>query len=429
MSQPEQPPTSPNVPNPELIAVVIVAAGRSTRMAGLDKQFAIAGQKPLLAHTVAVFERNPVITHIALVLNQDNLLRGRALAYQEGWQKVLYIVTGGARRQDSVWNGLQSLSHTPPKWVLIHDGARPFVDDKIIADGLAAVREHGASVVGVPVKDTIKLVTTDTLLVEQTPPRELLWAVQTPQFFDYTLICEAHREAICLQLAVTDDASLLEKLNRPVKIFQGTYTNIKITTPDDLLLAQCIFADNPAHIAVNATNLRPSPKTTFQNNTLGQMRIGQGYDVHRLVVGRPLILGGLHIPFEFGLDGHSDADVLTHAIINALLGGAGLGDIGRYFPPSDPTYKGISSLAMLGQVNQLLQSNGWQIQNIDATIVAQRPKLSPYAAQMRQLLAATLDIATDQINLKATTTEKLGFVGREEGLEAQAIALISQHQL
>ncbi len=428
MSSPEPPPASPNAPASERIAVVIVAAGRSTRMAGLDKQFAIAGQKPLLAHTIAVFERNPIITDIALVLNQDNLLRGRALAYQEGWQKVRHIVTGGARRQDSVWHGLQSLATRPPTWVLIHDGARPFVDDQIIADGLATVREHGASVVGVPVKDTIKLVTTDTMLVEQTPPRDLLWAVQTPQFFDYALICEAHREAIRLQLDVTDDASLLEKLNRSVKIFQGTYTNIKVTTPDDLLLAQRIFAENPANLSVNAANPHPSQQSMLRDNPPGQMRVGQGYDVHRLVAGRPLILGGLHVPFELGLDGHSDADVLTHAIINALLGAAGLGDIGRYFPPSDPTYKGISSLDMLGQVNQLLQTSGWEIQNIDATIAAQRPKLGPYAAQMRQLLAAQLGIATDQINLKATTTEKLGFVGREEGLEAQAIALIARHR-
>ena len=426
MSSPEQPLVSPNMSNSEPVAVVIVAAGRSTRMAGLDKQFAIAGQKPLLAHTVAVFERNPTISHIVLVLNEFNLLRGRALAYQEGWQKVRYIVTGGARRQDLVWNGLQSLSDNPPKWVLIHDGARPFVDDNIIADGLIAVREYGACVVGVPVKDTIKLVKTDTLLVEQTPPRELLWAVQTPQFFDYALICEAHRQAIRLQLDVTDDASLLEKLNRPVKIFQGTYTNIKVTTPDDLLLAQRLFAESPANIGADTA---PSHPNILKDNTLPQMRIGQGYDVHRLVAGRPLILGGLHVPFEMGLDGHSDADVLTHAIINALLGAAGLGDIGRYFPPSDPTYKGISSLNMLAQVNQLLQASGWQIQNIDATVAAQRPKLGPHAAQMRQLLASQLGIAPDQINLKATTTEKLGFVGREEGLEAQAIALLVRQNL
>ena len=426
MSSPEQPLVSPNMSNSEPVAVVIVAAGRSTRMAGLDKQFAIAGQKPLLAHTVAVFERNPTISHIVLVLNESNLLRGRALAYQEGWQKVRYIVTGGARRQDSVWNGLQSLSDNPPKWVLIHDGARPFVDDNIIADGLIAVREYGACVVGVPVKDTIKLVKTDTLLVEQTPPRELLWAVQTPQFFDYALICETHRQAIRLQLDVTDDASLLEKLNRPVKIFQGTYTNIKVTTPDDLLLAQRLFAESPANIAADTA---PSHPNILKDNALPQMRIGQGYDVHRLVAGRPLILGGLHVPFEMGLDGHSDADVLTHAIINALLGAAGLGDIGRYFPPSDPTYKGISSLNMLAQVNQLLQASGWQIQNIDATVAAQRPKLGPHAAQMRQLLASQLGIAPDQVNLKATTTEKLGFVGREEGLEAQAIALLVRQNL
>ena len=411
----------------ELVAVVIVAAGRSTRMAGLDKQFALAAGKPILAHTIALFERNPLVHEIVVVFNEGNLMRGRALSYEEGWRKVSHIVTGGVRRQDSVWNGLLALEKTSPRWVLIHDGARPFVDDRIIEAGLQAAREYGASVVGVPVKDTIKIVAAQTLLVEETPPRDLLWAVQTPQIFDYNLICQAHREALRQQLDVTDDASLLEKLGQPVKIFQGSYTNIKITTPDDLILAQRIFAETgPASSTDNPVQLTTPETNPIQPKSLSQMRVGQGYDVHRLAVGRPLILGGLHIEFEFGLDGHSDADVLTHAIINALLGAAGLGDIGRYFPPTDPTYKGIPSLKMLGEVALLVQERGWQIQNIDATVAAQRPKLSPHVAVMRQNLADCLNITVEQVNVKATTTEKLGFVGREEGLEAHAVALLSR---
>lgn len=176
---------------------------------------------------------------------------------------------------------------------------------------------------------------------------------------------------------------------------------------------------NPEPETRNFPTPNPQPPTPAT-------RIGQGYDVHRLVEGRPLILGGVTIPFELGLDGHSDADVLTHAIINALLGAAGLGDIGRYFPPTDPTYKGISSLKMLSHVHDLLQERGWHIQNVDATIAAQRPKLARHIPDMRKSLAETLGLEVSQINVKATTTETLGFVGRMEGLEAQAVALVSR---
>lgn len=390
------------------VSAVIVAAGRSTRMAGLDKQFALAGDKPLLAHTVGVFENSPLIHDYVIVVSQENLMRSRALAFEEGWQKLSAIVVGGARRQDSVWNGLQSLAKEAPTWVLIHDGARPFVTHQIIADGLDAVIEHGACVAAVPVKDTIKQVRSG--LVEATPPRELLWAIQTPQIFGYELICEAHQAALQAGVAVTDDAMMIERLGQSVKVYQAAYTNIKVTTLDDLTLARQIFGETQV--------------TKEQPSVLPQMRIGQGYDVHRLVANRALILGGIEIPFEFGLEGHSDADVLTHAIINALLGAAGLGDIGRYFPPSDPQYKGISSLEMLRQIYSLVQERGWQLANLDATIVAQQPKLAPYIPAMRQTLATTLGLSESLFNIKATTTEKLGFVGRQEGLEGQAIVLL-----
>lgn len=406
----------------EKVAAVIVAAGRSTRMAGLDKQFTVlAGAKPLLAHTIAVFESSPLISEYVIVLNEANLLQGRALAFEEGWRKLKKIVTGGDRRQDSVWNGLQALNDiaNSADWVMIHDGARPFVTPQILKDGLAAAREFGSSVAGVPVKDTIKIVSPENLTVRETPPRDLLWAVQTPQIFRYPMIVEAHREAIARNLDVTDDAMMLEQLGHPVKLYHAAYTNLKITTPDDLTLARSIFESLSPQSSVETSH---SSLTTHHSS----LRVGQGYDVHRLVEGRPLILGGITVPFELGLDGHSDADVLTHAIINALLGAAGLGDIGRYFPPTDQTYKDISSLKMLSLIRPLLDERGWQIQNIDATIAAQRPKLARHIPEMRQKLAETLEIEADLINVKATTTETLGFVGRMEGLEAQAIALIAR---
>jgi 2-C-methyl-D-erythritol 4-phosphate cytidylyltransferase / 2-C-methyl-D-erythritol 2,4-cyclodiphosphate synthase len=396
-------------------AAVIVAAGKSTRMAGLDKQFALAGGRPLLAHTVAVFEKSSVISEYVIVLSPENIGRGRALAFEEGWRKCRGFVPGGARRQDSVYNGLVALSEkNPPSWVMIHDGARPFVTPEILRDGLAVAQEHGASVAAVPVKDTIKLVD-EGGLVRETPPREKLWAIQTPQIFGFDLIMAAHRHAITNNLEVTDDAMMVELYGQPVKVYRAAYTNLKVTTPDDLEYARRVMGEEQtANAPVAASSGVP------------QFRVGQGYDVHKLVAGRPLILGGVTVPFEMGLDGHSDADVLTHAAINALLGAAGLGDIGRYYPPSDPQFKGISSLQMLREVYALLTERGWRLANLDATIAAQKPKLAPHVPAMRQTLAETMGVTPDLINVKATTTENLGFVGRLEGLEAHAIAMISK---
>ena len=385
-------------------------------MAGLDKQFALAGGRPVLAHTVAVFEQSDLIDEYVIVVSAENLLRGRALAFEEGWRKLRGFVLGGARRQDSVWQGLQALAEKNlPDWVMIHDGARPFVTDQILADGLSAAQEYGACVAAVPVKDTIKLVEGASLTVRETPPREFLWAIQTPQVFRYDLICAAHREIASRGIDVTDDASMVELTGQPVKVFLAAYTNIKVTTPDDLEHARRLF-----------TATLPPTQPEAAQPPQSQMAIGQGYDVHRLVPGRPLILGGVTIPFELGLDGHSDADVLTHAVINALLGAVGLGDIGRYFPPTDPTYKDISSLRMLEEVYRLVRERGWRLSNLDATIAAQQPKLAPYIPAMCETLAARLEVSLGQINVKATTTEKLGFVGRVEGLEGQAVVLLGR---
>jgi 2-C-methyl-D-erythritol 4-phosphate cytidylyltransferase / 2-C-methyl-D-erythritol 2,4-cyclodiphosphate synthase len=406
----------------ERVGAVIVAAGRSTRMAGLDKQFALAAGRPLLAYTAGVFEKSPLIDEFVIVLSPENLARGRELARTEGWTKLKALVEGGLRRQDSVWNGLQALTHAPetgPAWVMIHDGARPFVTEKILVAGLAAARETGACVAAVPVKDTIKLVDRASGLVHQTPPRELLWAIQTPQVFRFDLICQAHLKGQASGAEVTDDAMMAELAGYPVKVFQAAYTNIKVTTPDDLDQAHRILAGQN-----NPIEPEKLPQEPVSGPVSPTFRIGQGFDVHRLVAGRPLILGGIEIPFELGLDGHSDADVLTHAIINALLGAAGLGDIGRHYPPTDPAIKGISSLQMLKELYRKIQAENWQLVNLDATVVAQKPKLAPFVPQMRRKLAETLGVNENQLNLKATTTEKLGFAGRMEGLEGQAVVLL-----
>jgi 2-C-methyl-D-erythritol 2,4-cyclodiphosphate synthase/2-C-methyl-D-erythritol 4-phosphate cytidylyltransferase len=390
-------------------------------MAGLDKQFALAGGRPLLAYTAAVFEKSSLIREFVIVLSPENLERGHELAQAEGWTKLKSLVEGGPRRQDSVWNGLQALAGQAPAWVMIHDGARPFVTDKILVDGLAAARETGACVAAVPVKDTIKRVDPASGFVQETPPRELLWAIQTPQVFRFDLICQAHLQGQSDGVDVTDDAMMAELAGYPVKVFRAEYTNIKVTTPDDLDQARLILA---GQISSNTSTSTSTEKVSQARLSGPAFRIGQGFDVHRLVEGRPLILGGIEVPFELGLDGHSDADVLTHAIINALLGAAGLGDIGRHYPPTDPTIKGISSLQMLSELYRKIQAEGWQLGNLDATVVAQKPKLAPYVAEIRRKLAATLGVDENQLNVKATTTEKLGFAGRLEGLEGQAVALL-----
>ncbi len=436
-------PVSP-LPASEKVVAVIVAAGRSTRMAGLDKQFALAGGRPLLAYTAAVFEKSPLISEFVIVLSPENISRGRELAEAEGWRKLRGFVEGGARRQDSVFKGLKAFEEAEaPGWVMIHDGARPFVTEKILADGLEAARETGACVAAVPVKDTIKRVDRASLLVEETPPRELLWGIQTPQIFRYDLICEAHRQGQASGADVTDDAMMAELAGHPVKVYKAAYTNLKVTTPDDLDQARLILAGQldgpplaepvagaaPVQIKSEQPLAAPEPAplpAKPEPANLPPFRIGQGFDVHRLVAGRPLILGGLEIPFERGLDGHSDADVLTHAIINALLGAAGMGDIGRHYPPTDPAIKGISSLQMLSELYQKITAEGWQLVNLDATVVAQKPKLAPYVPEIRRTLAGVLGVDQSRVNIKATTTEKLGFAGRMEGLEGQAVALLGK---
>ncbi len=249
----------------------------------------------------------------------------------------------------------------------------------------------GGAAPAVPVKDTVKQASGH--LVTDTPDRASLWAVQTPQVFRRQLYLQA-LEAV-QDDSVTDDCQLLERAGMPVELTAGSYENYKITTPDDLKEEK-------------------------------KMRIGHGYDVHRLVEGRPLILGGVNIPWEKGLLGHSDADVLAHAVMDALLGAAALGDIGKHFPDTDPAYKGADSLVLAQKVAELLAQEGWRIGNVDATILCQAPKLAPHIAAMRQNLAAALGVDANQVSVKATTEEKLGFTGEGKGIAVHAVALLEK---
>ena len=381
----------------ESITAIIPAAGRGQRMgADRPKQYLPLGGQPILWHVLSRLEASPLVTDIVLVVRREDMDYCRRELSES---KVAAIVPGGAERSESVYRGLQE---TCADMVLVHDAVRPFISEELLERVVAATREHGAALPALPVVETIKEVADDRVV--GTPQRERLWQAQTPQGFERELLLRAYHAA-GTDVVATDDAALVERLGHAVYVVPGEADNRKLTTPEDLAWAEW---------RVRAREEVP---------TMG-LRIGQGYDVHRLEAGRPLILGGVEVPFARGLAGHSDADVLTHAIIDALLGALAAGDIGQLFPDSDAQYKDISSLVLLEQVGTLIAERGARIQHIDAVVAAQRPKLAPHIAAMRQTLAATLGLEVDQVSLKATTTERLGFVGREEGMEAQAVALL-----
>lgn len=381
------------------ISAVLVAAGSSTRM-GFDKLSFDLGGETVLHRSIRAFDQCPQIGEIVLVAGKN-----RAFVEQQavGCTKPVQIVAGGATRAESAKNGVLA-AHG--ELVAVHDAARPFVSPAVIAAVLEAAARCGAAAPAVPVKDTIKQAVPGdgktvpkACLVRSTPDRSTLYAVQTPQCFDRTQYLAALQELDAEKARlVTDDCSLFELTGRSVQLTQGDYANLKITTREDL------------------------PRTVQKEET--RMRIGHGYDVHRLVEGRKLILGGVEIPFEKGLLGHSDADVLAHAVMDAVLGAAALGDIGQHFPDNDPAYAGADSLELARHVARILSEHGYRVENIDATILCQRPKLAPHIPAMRANLAAAFGLPVDAVSVKATTEEHLGFTGEGLGIAAHAVALI-----
>ena len=373
------------------VSAVLVAAGSSTRM-GFDKLSFDLGGETVLHRSIRAFEQDPLVTEIVLVAGKN-----RAFVEQQAADctKPVQIVTGGTTRAESAKNGVLA-AHG--ELVAVHDAARPFVSEQVITDALAEAEAMGAAAPAVAVKDTIKIANDGAVV--QTPDRAALFAVQTPQCFCRNLYWKA-LEAVQGEKVhlVTDDCSLFELA--PVHLTQGDYANLKITTKEDLPAAA-------------------------QNKGENTMRIGHGYDVHRLVEGRKLIMGGVTIPYEKGLLGHSDADVLLHAVSDALLGAAALGDIGKHFPDTDPRYEGADSLMLLREVGRLLDETGYTVGNIDATVLCQAPKLAPHILAMRQNIANALGLALDDVSVKATTEEHLGFTGEGLGIAAHAVALIEK---
>lgn len=381
------------------VSAVLVAAGSSTRM-GFDKLGFDLGGETVLHRSIRAFEQCPAVSEIILVVGKNHEF---AAQQAKDCAKPVCLVPGGATRAESAKNGV--LQAREPL-VAIHDAARPFVSRVVIEAALEAAAACGAAAPAVPVKDTIKQAVCGDgrtvpagCIVHTTPERSGLYAVQTPQCFDRAeyLAALAELDEAKARL-VTDDCSLFELTGRSVQLTQGDYANLKITTREDL----------------------PAERKEEEH----PMRIGHGYDVHRLVEGRKLIMGGVEIPFEKGLLGHSDADVLTHAVMDAVLGAAALGDIGKHFPDNDPAYAGADSLKLAQRVGEILHENGWKIGNIDATVLCQRPKLAPHIPAMRTNLAAAFGLPVEAVSVKATTEEHLGFTGEGLGIAAHAVALI-----
>ncbi len=378
---------------------IILAGGSGSRMgAACNKVLLSLNGEPVIIRSVRAFVKH--VQGVILVSRPEDMDAMKSALDASCLQAT--VVPGGTSRQDSVWNGLCALPNEC-RHVLIHDGARCLVDDGTIERCKASVLECGTGVAAVPAVDTIKQVTSDEI-VSSTPDRSALRAVQTPQGFDVALIRMSHEAAKADGFLGTDDASLVERLGHPVHLTLGDRRNIKLTTPEDMKMAEAfIGSDFPA------------------------LRIGQGYDVHRLVEGRDLILCGVTVPHTLGLLGHSDADVALHALMDAMLGAMALGDIGRHFPDTDEQYRGISSMKLLTHVVELLSRHGARVTNCDVTIVAQRPKMLPYIPQMRQNVADALSLPLGRVNIKATTTERLAFEGREEGISAQAVCMVCEN--
>lgn len=373
------------------IYAILLCGGSGTRMGVKENKTLLpVGRQPAIVRCFRAFQE---MTDGAVLVTRA----GEETLFAEVMQKYgcspLAIVPGGADRQASSLRGLQALP-ADAQIALIHDGARPFVTGDVIRRVIDSVSQCGSGVAAVPARDTIKRADKDGRVTE-TLDRSQLWHMQTPQGFFVRDLLFAHET---VPVRCTDDAALMEAAGFPVQLVAGSPDNIKLTSPEDLRMAQGMLTP----------------------------RVGTGFDAHRLAEGRELWLGGVRIPYEKGLLGHSDADAALHALTDALLGAAAMGDIGKLFPDSDPAYQGISSILLLEEVRRCLIGAGFTIGNVDVTIVCQAPKLAPYIPQMRERIASALQIAVEQVSVKATTTERMGYEGRGEGISAQAIATVFQ---
>lgn len=386
--------------------VLIVAAGSSERFGGdLAKPYIMLGDKPLLRHSIDTFLSHPNIDGVRVVINRKHHMLYKKITRDIS---IFPPVMGASRRQDSVRLGLESIAHRAPKYVLIHDAARPLIDHATIDRVLEGLQTAPAALPCIPIQDTVR---DGAHLLD----RSKLTAAQTPQSFHFDTILQAHRQLTDKDF--TDDIALVETLGMGVKQVHGDARNMKLTTPDQLSVFHAMLQNAPLS--------KPVPDSF-------ETRVGMGFDVHAFVAHpenipeaeRTITLCGLKFPHPQKLDGHSDADVGLHALVDTLLGAIAEGDIGQHFPPNDAKWKGADSKIFLQHTHELLKQKQGEIIHIDITIIGETPKVSPHREAMRQQIATLLKLDVRRVSIKATTTEKLGFLGRSEGLAAQAVATV-----
>ena len=395
------------------VTAIIAAGGRGARLGAAEpKQLLAIGGRTILERSVMALLSHPSVTEVIVALPQD--LVGNLPAHLRDSAKPLRVVAGGARRQDSVANAFRATSEQSDI-IVIHDAARPFASADLIARTIAAAVESGAALAALPARDTVKRASGPAEAghyrnVAETLPRDTIFLAQTPQAFRRDVL----RDALALSGDATDEATLAERAGHDVRLVEGEASNIKITTRDDLTLAEAIArsTEGPASDGVGRT----APARTG--------RAGTGYDLHRLVEGRPLVLGGVLIPADRGALGHSDADVVCHAATDAILGAVGLGDIGRHFPDSDPRWKGASSVDLLRRAAAMVAEHGFEVGNLDVTVVLEAPKIRDYVDAMRQEVAKALAIDVGRVSIKGKTNEGVDAVGRGEAIAAHAIVIV-----
>ena len=380
------------------VSAIIAAGGRGLRFGGAEpKQLLSLGGEPILKRSVDAYLNCDLVSDVVVALPAD--LARRPPVYLQHRSKPVTIVDGGERRRDSVANGF---ARTPEHAdiIVIHDAARPLVSDAVIRRTIAAAAESGAAIAALQARDTVKRVG-DRDAITATLPRDDIYLAQTPQAFRASVL----RDALRLGADATDEAMLAEQAGYVVRVVEGDPRNLKITTPDDLTMAEQFVAG-----AAQAPALR----------------IGNGYDLHRLVVGRPLILGGVRIPFEKGLAAHSDGDVICHAVTDAVLGAAGAGDIGRHFPDTDSAWENADSIELLRRAAAIVRDAGYAIGNVDVVVIAQKPKLAPHVEAICGNVAGALGCDASQISVKGKTNEGVDSMGAGDSIAVHAVALLSR---
>lgn len=388
-------------PSPEKVAAVVVAAGRGERLGVPEKVLLPLAGQPMLVWSLRALERAGTVGSVVIVVGVHTREAIARLVREEGFAKVQGIVPGGERRQDSVAAGLAAIPNET-EIVVIHDGARPLAEPELFDACVRAAAKAGAAIAATPIADTLKRVAEGEIAA--TVDRTDLWAAQTPQAFRLSSLRQAMDASP--GATVTDEALLCESARLPVRVVPASAANLKVTRPEDIAVADALL------------------RARFGEQSMTPMRTGIGYDAHRFAPGRRLVLGGVDIPHEQGLAGHSDADVLLHAIADAMLGAAALGDIGEHFPPSDERFRDADSQVLLRHAARLVREAGWVTANVDATLLAEAPRMAPHVPAMRARIAACLGIEPGAVGVKATTNEGMGAIGRGEGIAALAVATL-----